>query len=127
VVAQGHGARRQTLGQRGEKVAAEYVEQQLGCTVLARNWRCREGELDIVAYDGEHVVVCEVKTRSGLGFGEPAEAITRDKMIRIKRLARKWLSEYRVPPNRSVRFDVIGVLIPPGGRPLVQHIPGAFE
>lgn len=126
-MAQGHGARHLTLGQRGEQVAAAYVEQQLGCTVLARNWRCRGGELDIVAYDGERVVVCEVKTRSGLGFGEPAEAITRDKMIRIKRLARKWLSEYQVPPNRSVRFDVIGVLIPPGGRPLVQHIPGAFE
>lgn len=113
-----------TLGQRGEDAAAAYLEQQ-GCTVLDRNWRSREGELDIVGTDGRVLVVCEVKTRSGVGFGTPAESITRDKMIRIRRLALKWLAVKKVP-YVSVRFDFVGVLILPGQQPMVQHIPGAF-
>ncbi|MGH3467738.1 MAG: YraN family protein, partial [Thermocrispum sp.] len=74
--------RQRTLGQRGEQLAVEYLEQRLGCTVLVRNWRCREGELDIVGYDGRTLVVCEVKTRSGLAFGTPAESVTPVKIAR---------------------------------------------
>lgn len=112
------------LGRRGEDAAAEFLQQQ-GCVVLARNWRCHDGELDIVGAEGETVVVCEVKTRSGTGFGSPAEAITRTKMARIRRLAAQWLSEYRVRWG-PVRFDVIEVLIPPGGQPTLRHFRGAF-
>lgn len=112
------------LGRKGEDIAAKYLEQQ-GCTVLARNWRCREGELDIVGTDGEVLIVCEVKTRSGLGYGLPAESVTRDKMARIRRLTDKWLCATGcgfVP----VRFDVIAVLIRPGAEPELRHYLGAF-
>jgi putative endonuclease len=113
------------LGRRGEDVAARYLESA-GFTVLARNWRRREGELDIIATDGEIVVVCEVKTRAGVGFGAPAEAVTREKAARIRRLATQWLSEWRARWIETVRFDVIAVVWPPGGSPQVTHIPGAF-
>ena len=118
-------ARHLTLGERGERIAVQFLEHH-GCTVLSRNWRRREGELDIVAVRGNCVLFCEVKTRSGLGFGTPAESINQRKIARIRRLAAKWLSEYRVPFARERRFDVIEVLIRPGAEPLVHHIPGAF-
>jgi putative endonuclease len=66
------------LGRRGEDLAASYLESH-GLVVLSRNWRCREGELDLVLTDGEQVVVCEVKTRAGTGFGTPAEAVDDEK------------------------------------------------
>lgn len=113
-----------SLARQGEQLAAEYFEQR-GCTVLARNWRCREGELDIVGYDGRTLIVCEVKTRSGLRCGTPAESITPGKMARIRRAASKWLSTFGVPPG-PVRFDVVSVFMPPGQRPRLRHIPGAF-
>lgn len=112
------------LGRKGEDIAAQYLEQQ-GCTILSRNWRCREGELDIVGTDGEVLIVCEVKTRSGLGYGLPAESVTRDKMARIRRLTDKWLCAFGcgyVP----VRFDVIAVLIGSDDRPELRHYLGAF-
>lgn len=112
------------LGRRGEDIAARYLEGQ-GCVVLARNWRCREGELDIVSTDGETLVVCEVKTRSGLGYGLPAESVTREKIARIMRLTDKWLSSQGVG-HVPIRFDVIAVLLPPGGAAELTHIRGAF-
>lgn len=118
-------ARHLTLGERGEQLAVRYLEAH-GCTVLSRNWRCREGELDIICTDGGTLLICEVKTRSGLGFGAPAESISRTKIIRIRRAASKWLSEHRVRYERDVRFDVISVVIPHGEPPQLQHIPGAF-
>ena len=69
-------AAKDELGRRGEDEAVRYLEQR-GLVVLSRNWRCRDGELDVVAVDGDRLVVCEVKTRSGTRFGEPAEAVTR--------------------------------------------------
>lgn len=93
--------------------------------MLERNWRCREGELDIIGRQDGSLVVCEVKTRSGLGFGTPAESVTAVKIARIRRATCRWLSQYGVPVG-PVRFDVIAVLIPPGEQPQLQHIPGAF-
>lgn len=93
--------------------------------MLSRNWRCREGELDLVATDGECLVVCEVKTRSGTGFGLPVEAVTAAKIHRIRRLAGLWLSTYRVGWC-EVRFDVISVLWPPDGPARIEHVQGAF-
>lgn len=110
------------LGERGEQLAAEYLTET-GLTVLSRNWRCREGELDLVATDGEQVVVCEVKTRSGDDFGTPAESVTPAKMSRLRRLARLWLSAYHVGWC-VVRFDVVAVLWPPGGEPEITHFRG---
>ncbi|WP_090482477.1 YraN family protein [Nakamurella panacisegetis] len=113
------------LGRRGEDLAAEHLEG-LGLVILARNWRCREGELDIVATDGlRRLVVCEVKTRSGDGFGSPFEAVTRGKRRKLRRLAHLYLAECKVPWV-SVRFDVVGVLARPGRTVELSHIVEAF-
>jgi putative endonuclease len=112
------------LGKRGENLAAEYLAST-GLVVLSRNWRCREGEVDLVATDGERLVVCEVKTRSGTGYGEPSEAVTLAKAARIRRVAAAWLRTYRVGWC-EVRFDVLAVLCPPEGPCTVEHLQGAF-
>ena len=108
---------------RGEdQVAAWYSEA--GYQVVDRNWRCREGELDIVAVKGGTVVFCEVKARSGSVFGAPAEAVGRTKQARIRRLGARWLAENRDRIGRrswTVRFDVASVL---AGR--LDVIEGAF-
>ncbi|NIH84851.1 YraN family protein [Amycolatopsis granulosa] len=117
-------ARHLALGRRGEDIAVRHL-QKLGFVVLSRNWRCRQGELDLVATDGRTLVICEVKTRTRESFGDPAEAVTADKIARIRRLTGQWLSIHRVGWCR-VRFDVIAVYAEPGGEPRVRHIPGAF-
>jgi putative endonuclease len=118
------GARTQALGRLGEDLAAKHLEG-LGLVVLSRNWRCRDGELDLVATDGRTLVVCEVKTRSGANFGTPEEAVTDEKAGRIRRLATQWLRTYKVGWC-PVRFDVVAILAPPGETPSITHLPGAF-
>lgn len=82
-----------------------------GYEVLARNWRCREGELDLICARNRRLVVCEVKTRSSLAFGHPAEAVTRTKQARIRALAARWLADGGAPfAPREIRFDVAAVL-----------------
>lgn len=98
---------RRELGDYGERLAARHLSS-LGCVVVARNWRCRHGEIDIVAVDAGCLVVCEVKTRSGLGFGEPVEAVSPAKAARLRRLLAAYLAEH--PHPGPVRVDVIGVL-----------------
>jgi putative endonuclease len=97
-----------SLGRRGEDAAADYLVE-LGWTILDRNWRCREGELDIVAHDGRGHVACEVKTRGSDRFGDPLEAITPDKAARLRRLAWRWAAEHGVSGGR-VRVDALGLL-----------------
>ena len=103
---------RQRLGARGEQLAADWYTAQ-GYTVVARNWRCRDGELDlVVARDGE-LVFCEVKTRSSDRFGVPAEAVTWAKQRRLRVLAARYLAEHTdpaAPRRRGVRFDVASVM-----------------
>jgi putative endonuclease len=115
--------RRRRLGQAGEAVAAAHV-RRLGWQVLARNWRPAgelRGELDLVAVDGTDTVFCEVKTRSGGGAGDPLEAVTPDKVRRLRRLAHAWLVEHDRPYS-TVRFDVIAVYWPPSAlAPTVEH------
>jgi putative endonuclease len=110
------------LGKRGEDVACQYLERE-GLVVLSRNWSCREGELDIIATDGVRLVVCEVKTRSGLERGSPAEAVTPAKLARMRRLALRWLAAYKVGWC-EIRFDVISVLWPPDGPVRLHHLRG---
>ncbi len=119
-------AAKDELGRRGEQLAAEHLERQ-GLAVLARNWRCGEGELDIVATDGDATVVfCEVKTRRGTGFGSPLEAVTRGKRRRIRRLAFLWLSTMKPRRWTVSRFDVIGILMPDNAAPQIEHVIEAF-
>ena len=98
-----------------------------GYAVLSRNWRCREGELDlIVARDGG-VVFCEVKTRTGSAYGGPAEAVTAAKQRRLRRLAARWLGEQRAPRRfDEIRFDVACVTLGAGGKPDLEVIEAAF-
>jgi putative endonuclease len=112
------------LGRYGEDVAARHL-LDLGFDLLARNWRCAAGEIDIVARDGGVVVICEVKTRSSTAFGLPSEAVTAQKATRLRELALWWLREH--PAGGSpVRFDVVSVLRSPRGAASVQHLRGAF-
>jgi putative endonuclease len=116
------------LGHYGEDVAARHLVDG-GLQILARNWRCPEGEIDIVAQERDAVVICEVKTRRSTAFGFPAEAITRTKADRLRRLACLWLQENRAHDNRGareVRFDVVSILRPVSGATVVEHVRGAF-
>ena len=97
-----------SLGARGESAAVRYLVR-LGWTILDRNWRCREGELDIVAHDGSRPVVCEVKTRSSTDYGDPLEAITPDKARRLRRLAWRWAAENGVP-GAGIGVDVLALV-----------------
>lgn len=99
---------RAVLGAAGEDFATRYLSD-LGMQILDRNWRCREGEIDIVLRDGDDIVVCEVKTRRTTTYGQPVEAITRAKLARLRRLAGRWLADHEVDA-RSVRLDVVGLL-----------------
>ncbi len=110
------------LGRRGEDLAAEYLTDR-GLVVLSRNWRCRDGELDVVATDGTTLVVCEVKTRSTAEFGDPAEFVTRAKMRHLRHATQAWLRQYGVGWC-AIRFDVVAVLWPPNGTPRLRHIRG---
>ncbi|MFC6237856.1 YraN family protein [Longivirga aurantiaca] len=110
------------LGRFGEDVAARHLEAE-GFVVLERNWRCADGELDILARDGDTLVVCEVKTRSSLRYGSPFEAITERKLHRLERLGMRWMRERGVRPQR-MRVDIVSVLAPPGGRRVIEHVRG---
>ena len=110
------------LGQQGEDLAAKYLAAA-GMQILARNWRCKEGEIDIVALDQRVLVVCEVKTRSGLRFGTPLEAVTRQKAWRLRRLAVRWITDQgRV--FETIRIDVVGVLRTGPGEFSLEHLRG---
>lgn len=115
---------RQAVGAYGERLASQYLEGE-GLVVLARNWRCPDGEVDLILRDGDDVVFCEVKTRRSASFGSPAEAIGPAKVRRLRRLAARWLTESSGRP-REVRFDVVTVLPQHRGAAQVEHIRAAF-
>ncbi len=95
--------------------------EEAGYEVVARNWRCRDGELDLVAKKGGIFVFCEVKARSTDAFGVPATAVTATKQTRIRRLAARWLEQEAPTRARRIRFDVVAIL---GGE--LEVIEGAF-
>ena len=116
------GRAKQAVGRWGEQRAVEFV-QTLGWQVVDRNWRCAAGELDLVAKEPDGtVVVIEVKARSGLGFGDPLEAITRAKLGKLHDLTVLWLRDHGEHPSR-VRIDAIGVVRGAGSCELT-HIRG---
>jgi putative endonuclease len=110
------------LGRRGEQLAAEYLERA-GLRILDRNWRCETGELDIVALEQRVLVVCEVKTRSGLRYGSPIEAVSQRKRIRLRRLAAAWLAAQDLAFD-EVRIDVIGLVGNGPGDFTLEHVRG---
>jgi putative endonuclease len=115
---------RRDLGAFGERVAAAHLEAK-GYRIRARNFRCREGEIDIVAEDGDCLVFVEVRTRRGDAFGTPAESVTAAKERRLLTVAKAYLQEHPdVPANQ--RIDVVGVELSRGRLLAVQHIEGAI-
>lgn len=112
----------QTLGATGETIAAEYLAE-LGYHIIARNWRIRDGELDLIARDHDDIVAIEVKTRSGDGYGSPLASITAAKAARIKRLLLSWVRSER-PRASRLRIDAIGITIRAGQRPRIDHLRG---
>lgn len=110
------------LGRRGEQLAVEHL-QRAGLRILDRNWRCADGEIDIVAAERRALVVCEVKTRSGVRYGTPLEAITRQKRNRLRRLAIRWLVAHGILFD-EIRIDVVGVLRSESGEFSVDHVRG---
>lgn len=110
------------LGAYGERVAARHLVER-GMVLLDRNWRCDEGELDLVLRDGETLVACEVKTRTSLEHGSPHEAVTDDKLGRLQRLAWRWADAHGIQPEQT-RVDLVAVLQPGKGRALVEHVRG---
>ena len=119
-------SRTAALGRYGEQLAAEHLTAA-GMTVLARNWRCSQGELDLVLQDTDGTVVfCEVKTRSGTGFGEPSEAVGRRKAGRLRALACRWLAEHRPPGATDLRFDVVSIVQRRGEAPRLTHLHGVL-
>jgi putative endonuclease len=116
---------RAVLGRWGEGVAVRHLEAS-GYEVLDRNWRCRQGEIDIVARAGATICFVEVKTRSSLAFGEPSEAVRGPKARRQAVLAAQWLRTARPLGWDGMRFDVISVLRRAGTTPEVVHLEGAL-
>jgi putative endonuclease len=118
------GRAKDAVGAYGERVAVDYLVRQ-GMTLIERNWRCSAGEIDAVMSEGETIVFTEVKTRRGLAFGTPAEAVGYAKQSRLRRLAAIWLAQsHRRTPE--IRFDLVSVLPQRSGGADIEHVRGAF-
>ena len=116
---------RRALGAAGEEAVARWYADA-GYRILDRNWRCREGELDVVVARGQVLVFCEVKTRRSTAFGVPAEAVTVTKQRRLRTLAMRWLDAHPEARARTLRFDVASVLAERGRPPVIDVIEAAF-
>ncbi|HWM16290.1 MAG TPA: YraN family protein [Microbacterium sp.] len=115
-------AAKDVLGRAGEDRAARYLEER-GYVVLDRNWRIREGELDLVVARPGELVVVEVKTRRGDGFGHPFEAIDDRKQSRLWRLAVAWIAAHPdQAQGRRLRLDAVAIIGPDPAIAVVEHI-----
>lgn len=117
---------RKLFGDKGERAAARFLRRQ-GYRIVSRQWLGRYGEFDLIALDGTTIVFVEVKTRRNAALGHPAEAVHRDKQIRMTRQALAYLKRRRLLERRA-RFDVVSVVWPEGAKePQIRHYLNAFE
>ncbi len=116
---------RKRLGEKGEDAAVAYLART-GLTVIERNWRSTRGEVDVVALDGDILVLCEVKTRTSKAKGSPDDAVTPAKQRRYGRLAREYIQQAGLQ-DVSVRFDVVSILVVAPDRALLRHHRAAFS
>ena len=120
------GNSRQDVGARGEDLAVVALQQE-GMHVVTRNWRCKAGEIDIIALEVvagcRTLVFCEVKCRTGLGFGGPLESITYAKLRKLRSLVAQYLSDEQ-PQADEIRLDAIGVVLQLGRPPELTHVRG---
>ncbi len=120
-----HGDHRRRLGQKGEQAACSYLLSR-GYRLIDRNWRCRLGEIDVVAGLDEQLVIVEVRTRSSDRFGSAAESIDARKQRKLRQLALLYMKEKHYPQDTRLRFDVIAVRTLADGGFEIEHIPEAF-
>jgi putative endonuclease len=113
---------KQALGHYGETLALRHLLDQ-GMVLLDRNWTCPAGEVDLVLRDGDVLVVCEVKTRTTHDYGSPHEAVTEDKLARLRRLSAAWVEAHAAAPA-DVRIDLVAVLRPRRGPSVLEHVRG---
>ncbi len=113
----------QDIGKYGEDRAAEFLTR-LGYELIERNWRGQGGEIDIVARDRDCLVFAEVKTRTRTGFGHPFEAITSQKLQRMRRLVAQWCQSKELSGSK-VRLDAVSVLLV-DGRVHIEHLKQVF-
>ena len=118
---------RRQLGRHGEQLAAQHMER-LGFSIVARNYRTRHGELDLVAFDGRALVFAEVKTRRASGAGSPWDNLHLRKRAQVRRMAAAYLNQVPDRPRgQTLRFDAIGITIDAqGGLVALEHLEGAF-
>lgn len=102
---------RQKAGQQAEEFAAQYLEQSLGWTILERNWRCRKGELDLIAWDGSGLIIIEVRSRSQTYYGEPIEAIDERKLKQLQRVIPCYLWSRPGWESELIRVDAIALFL----------------
>jgi putative endonuclease len=114
-----------TVGERGESIAAAYLRGQK-FIIVERNFRCKAGEVDIIARDGKVFVFVEVKTRRSLSFGPPQASVTAFKQRQISKAALTWLANKRLV-DVGARFDVIAILLRDHSIPQIDHIRNAFD
>ncbi len=120
------GQESRVLGRWGEALAADYFRKK-GAAVLAANWRCRFGELDLIVSDGAYLCFVEVKLRKNSAFGQAAEFVDRRKQEKLRATAESYLAQH--PTRLQPRFDVVEVYAPQGTdtkTPIVRHTENAF-
>lgn len=117
-------AAKDALGRRGEAIAARFLVSR-GLAIVDRNWRCQQGEIDLVARDRAELVFVEVKTRSSVAFGHPLESITPVKLARLRRLAAAWCDAHP-GGHDTIRIDAIAVIAPRVGDVEVEHLERVF-
>lgn len=121
----GRGRKNRDLGMRGEEAAVRYLERR-GYDILERNWKCFAGEADIIACDERALVFVEVKTRSGIERGFPAEAVGPEKRDRYEKIALAYLSDHAYV-DTPIRFDVVSIVKVASNRACIRHHIGAFN
>lgn len=114
---------KQTLGKYGEDLAASYLQDR-GYKIHDRNWRCSLGEIDLIARDKDRWVFVEVKTRNGTRYGHPFEAITAEKIFRLRKLVAQWCAVSEMS-GAKVRIDAVSVLVS-NGRVAIEHLKQVF-
>jgi putative endonuclease len=117
--------RRKELGERGERLAEKYLKKN-GYRIVARNYRCPLGEIDLIVRDGDTIVFVEIKGKSSHRFGSAAEAVTAAKQRRLARVASHYLSTFKLHDS-YVRFDVVGIHWAGTGRPEIGLVKDAFR
>ena len=115
---------RKKIGSIGEKLASDYLER-IGYSILQLNFRCRYGEIDIIACNSEYLVFCEVKTRKGSTRLHPSLSVTKAKGKRIRELASLYLMEHE-DETRQPRFDVISVIMNQNHEETIEYLENAF-